>query len=297
MQRRSAFTLVELLVVIAIIGILIALLLPAVQAAREAARRSQCNNQLKQVGLAFHNHHDIFGFFPSGGNAWWYAPDYNNGTPEVAPRQRAGWGFQILPYLEQAAVHRGGSATTDANRQILAMGAKIPPLFCPSRRGPQAFSGGSWYGPTGTYDHGQSDYGASQGTGNNGIVIWTHDQQRWDTAQGPISTANVLDGVSNTLMVGEKRLNQLGLGNFQGDDNEGYTSGWDHDVIRRTDRAPLPDPNCSGCWGEERFGASHPGGFNAGVGDGSVRFIAYTVNLTVFGYIGRRNDNQVFNWP
>ena len=77
-------------------------------------------------------------------------------------------------------------------------------------------------------------------------------------------------------------MNQVGLGNFQGDDNEGYTSGWDHDVIRRTDREPRPDPNAAGAWGEERFGSWHPAGFQVVLADGSVRFLSYDIDLTNF---------------
>lgn len=114
----------------------------------------------------------------------------------------------------------------------------------------------------------------------------------WFNNQGPITTALVSDGTSNTILVGEKRLNQLGLGNFQGDDNEGYTSGWDHDVIRYTDREPRPDPNASGAWGEERFGSSHPGGFQVVLADGSVRFLSFDIDLTNFVRLGRRNDGE-----
>lgn len=144
------FTLVELLVVIAIIGILVALLLPAIQAARESARKAQCQNQLKQIGLAMHNHLNSLSVFPTGGDG--YNPnirnylsgtDVNNpanstGTPNGPNQQGLGWGYQILPFLEESSL-----------KGITTMGrlasAEIPLYFCPSRR-PNgksfAFSGG-----------------------------------------------------------------------------------------------------------------------------------------------------------
>ena len=304
-HRRTGFTLVELLVVIAIIGILVALLLPAIQAARESARRTQCNNHLKQIGVAFQNHHDTYRFYPSGGNGWWHAPDYSGasgtgppGEPWIAPKQRCGWGFQILPFIEQKILWEGNGASTRDAAQIAAMGTPVPGFFCPTRRAPEAFTGGSWYGPGGTYAHAQCDYAASQGTGNNGVVVWVADVNgagAW-SGQGPITMASITDGTTYTILVGEKRLNRVGLGNFQGDDNEGYTSGWDHDVIRYTDRAPLPDPNFSGGWGEERFGSSHPAGFQVVLADGAVRFLSFDISLTNFRRLGQRNDGDTVSF-
>src|SRR5262249_25118760 len=110
--RRKGFTLIELLVVIAIIAVLIGLLMPSVQKVREAANRVQCANNLKQLGLAFHHHHDVRRIFPDGGEYWdpGSAPrsfsDDAKTIPAQAPNQNYGWAYQILPYIEQENVWR-----------------------------------------------------------------------------------------------------------------------------------------------------------------------------------------------
>src|ERR1700704_3934696 len=115
-RMRDGFTLVELLVVIAIIGILVALLLPAIQSAREAARRTQCKNHLKQIGLGVLHHVDSFKFFPTGGTV--YSPEISdyivNGRPLGSDKQGLGWAYQILPYLEESAIK---GITTEADLQ------------------------------------------------------------------------------------------------------------------------------------------------------------------------------------
>jgi hypothetical protein len=129
---------------------------------------------------------------------------------------------------------------------------------------------------------------------NDGVVVQTGSNQNW-TNQGPITTADIRDGTSYTMCVGEKRLNAASIGSFQGDDNEGYTSGWDHDTIRWTDREPRPDP-LSG-FGDYRFGSSHPGGFQAVLADASVRIIPWTIDTVVFRRLGCRRDGEPITLP
>jgi prepilin-type N-terminal cleavage/methylation domain-containing protein/prepilin-type processing-associated H-X9-DG protein len=128
-NRVRGFTLVELLVVIAIIGILVALLLPAIQAAREAARRTDCRNRLKQIGLAIANHVDSFKVFPTGGTE--YSPlitDYlTGGKPSGPDKQGLGWAYQILPFMEEGAI-KGLVTPKDLQKAV------VPLYNCPSRR-------------------------------------------------------------------------------------------------------------------------------------------------------------------
>ena len=134
-SRSRAFTLVELLVVIAIIGILIALLLPAIQAAREAGRRTQCKNNLKQMGLAAQNHLSTQKFFPTSGWGWSWVGDADRG---FGINQPGGWIYNILPFIEGGSVRSmgkgmSGAAKYDAQEQM--QGIVLPFFNCPTRRG------------------------------------------------------------------------------------------------------------------------------------------------------------------
>ena len=339
-NQRFGFTLVELLVVIAIIGILVALLLPAVQQARETARRMSCTNNLKQLAIATHNHHDALQVLPHGGIDWTHPPTYVDGVPMLKDRQFAGWGFQILPFLEQSTIFDGAGApyltagwTPSEAASAQSMGVPILAFFCPSRRADKALQKlpaiANWYGPTGTYSHAQTDYasafchpyyylsGLTPGTPqfapfsikdpclSGAIVRLGPPNQDSDSlgntninVNNQINLGGILDGTSNTILYGEKCLNLAGLGAYQSDDNEGYTSGWDRDVNRNASLQPYPDKVARAAgWGEFRFGASHPAGFNAVMCDGAVRFIPYTIERLVLHRLGSRNEGGVMGSP
>ncbi|PQO31505.1 DUF1559 domain-containing protein [Blastopirellula marina] len=307
-SRSLGFTLVELLVVIAIIGILIGLLLPAVQKAREAARRMQCVNQLKQIGLAWHNHADTYNAFPTAGYVDRTFVSYENGKPGALDKQAAGWAFQILPFLEAGNVHQGKSGGTDLDSAKQAMSTPIPGYYCPSRRSAEANPANAtpWcLGPNRQPFSGLENFARAQtdyaGTNQEGTGVLARNMSGSCTSGSPLRNLNrfasVTDGTSNTLMVGEKRMNRAMLGQTQAGDNYGYTAGWDNttgatqETIRQTTLNPLPDTLTGD--GENRFGSSHTGGFNGLLVDGSVRFIPYTIDLNIFRRLGDKSDGEV----
>jgi prepilin-type N-terminal cleavage/methylation domain-containing protein/prepilin-type processing-associated H-X9-DG protein len=287
--RRAGFTLIELLVVIAIIAILIGLLLPAIQKVREAAARVQCANNLKQMGLAALNHHNTYRVLPSGGGPDSQQPPtfLGPGQPAAGKMQQGGWGFQILPFVEQTAVWKGGGGTTIAQCQINAISTPIPGFFCPSRRAPMQLPPiPNWYLPSGTFGHAPWDYGGSNLDGTGAIAFMYKGNRITD----------IKDGTSSTFLAGDARKNLFLLGQYQSDDKEGYTHSWGPGAERFTSEAPLPDlVDPGGFDGQQRFGSSHAGGFNMVFCDGSVHFITYSIDLPSFEALGTINGNEVIH--
>lgn len=319
-RAYKGFTLIELLVVIAIIAILIGLLLPAIQKIREAANSISCKNNLKQIGLAWHNFSDANNYYPTGGQSNGLFPSFLNGNPQIGLLQNSGWAYQILPYLEQNQVYLGGSAVTDLQKSYFVAGSLIKGYFCPSRRKPTIKS---WDWPGNgipMHDCAQIDYAASAGTalitpipgrpnqfpsgiGTVASAI-NYDDFYISWIEGPydgvvkpnyknsyITLSSISDGLSNTLLVGEKSLNiDTSLGTLFGDDNQGFAAGFDQDIVRHGNIQPAQDKKTSELWARKKFGSAHHSGYNAVLCDGSVRHISYSVTLTNHSSLCSIND-------
>lgn len=298
---RRGFTLIELLVVIAIIAILIALLLPAVQQAREAARRTQCRNNLKQIGLALHNYHETHRVFPlacirglQGSNA----NIENCGT----------WLIYIMPYLDQTSLYNtfnfpfvGGTYGLGSYGTVNMgmVNLPLPAFTCPTDPDAKVKNFGTWFCSTAPNSNG--DYATTNYAGV------THEILRIGTEAGgsfprfdhngilgnraKTSVADVLDGTSNTIIVAE----------VSNSPSTGWPWGWDGAL---TDARLTP--NASGTWpgngvftnsretvSAQTASSYHEGGIHVGMADGAVRFVSENIDLGLYRALATRRGGEV----
>ncbi len=320
-QKSRGFTLVELLVVITIIGILIALLLPAVQSAREAARHAQCKNNLRQIGIAAMSHVTAQGHYPTGGWGWSWVGDADRG---FGPEQPGGWIYNLLPFLEQEALHalpRDEQPGVVTNQQkagaVQMINTPLAVMNCPSRR-PARPIASSWAACNSgaNIDRlvARADYAMNSGTARTEIcagppdldtgVAWPdctetenpHCQTCWPDSstwyglsfqRSRIEPAHVRDGMSNTILVGEKHIApECYASGCDGGDNESMYGGFNCDIYRITTAPPVRDT----IWGRfpHYFGSAHSGTCNFVFADGSVRGISYGIDSAIFRSLGTR---------
>ena len=323
---RRGFTLIELLVVIAIIAILIALLLPAVQQAREAARRTQCKNNLKQIGLALHNYHDAFSIFPFSTAADGYS--YGNSAPQI--KNHRGW-VMLLPYFDQGPLYNQFNASVAAGHRTTGTGTlqgaaydagtntgnalvvskQLTMLLCPSDSGDPTYraaddtygisiaaSNAGYYGAKTSYDF--SNY-ADQWT-----TPWqsqNRDLRRMFGKDSNSRIRDITDGTSNSVMVVETTLEVY----------DGVTSAWGFsrhvgsgvDLASSQSRKindwlccawgspPNQQSNKPGRLGEwGTAGSVHTGGCQVLMGDGTVRFISENIDNTTRTRLAAISDGQ-----
>ena len=255
-HRARGFTLVELLVVIAIIGILVALLLPAVQAAREAARRMQCSNNLRQIGIGLNHYHQSLESFPPGGVEW---RPFNNTT-----KRQIAWSAYLLPYIEQQNVYAALDLETpfDSPENAVAAATVINMYICPTSPG-----GGELVKGRGPCDYG-GIYGERIASPNNppkGVMLY-------DRA---IRLAEIRDVASNTLIIAEDSA---------WPDGQWINGRNIFDQAYAINSAPAF---------ENDIRSLHPGGAMAVLCDGSVRFLSESMDLETLAAICTRDKGEV----
>lgn len=303
-HRRLAFTLVELLVVIAIIGVLVALLLPAVQAAREAARRTQCSNNLRQLGLAVHNYHDAFLYLPPSIESF-------GSTMPAGSRSGKGWIVSILPQLEQLPLYRqfelGFNGDMASGQGISspqcrdAMKTKLKTLQCPSDPDCNKTSTAQFQV---AYEAARTNYKGVIGDTRMGGATSIHQGTMPDchntrgcngvfyrnNAVDRLKLASITDGTSQTFFIGEDVM-------AENNHSAAYYSNGDYASCH----APLnyfPKPRTPNSWWNViSFRSLHPNGANFTMADASVRFIPQSIDYTMYRAISTKDGGEVISLP
>jgi prepilin-type N-terminal cleavage/methylation domain-containing protein/prepilin-type processing-associated H-X9-DG protein len=325
--RQAGFTLIELLVVIAIIAILIALLLPAVQQAREAARRSQCKNNMKQLGLALHNYHDAFNIFPPG-------LTQENQTWSGGYQGHSAY-FYLLPYIEQTALYNSFNMNNPLKNKATGpsqglSASTVPGFLCPSDAGNSDIA--TYVSGSTTYYHAKTNYRLNGGqrpifptsATNDGLFMLMGPGGKTNHVAGApdgacIKLSQVTDGTSNTLAFGEHYLVDNNFDTFVSWNSSTLIKDWSwwypgggynglQDIMIGAfapvgymtpwAKGAAGAPTSTTTWYTYQdmrlsaIGSAHTGGANVTMADGSVRFLSNSLDQTTLTYLCQRADGN-----